>query len=91
MALSENVKQTLGWICEAAKQGQLAVLEVTHKKTREVRPAIVVALERDNKMEFYPVGFVAEDIGELMDEWSPPDAMEETNENPTGESASTGD
>ena len=70
MALSENIQQHLNWIAAAAGKNQLAALEVLNKETGEHAAALVIAFEREDDVELYPIGIIAEDISQFIDEWA---------------------
>lgn len=77
--LSENVRLHLSWIQQAAREGQLAVLEVRHKITGEPAAALVIVIDdpEAESYEMYPVATVTEDIGEFMNTYVPPEDVEE--------------
>lgn len=75
--LSEEAKNSLQLIVDAANQGRLAALEVTDEDGNAHAVLVVtVDKEDDDDIEMYPLATIIEDIGGYMEKYKPPGGVE---------------
>ena len=76
--LSEEAKNSLQLIVDAANQGRLAALEVTDEDGN-AHAVLVVTVDKeddDDDIEMYPLATIIEDIGGYMKKYKPPGEVE---------------
>ena len=74
--LSEEVKNSLQLIVDAANQGSLAALEVTDEDGNAHAVLVVTVDKEDDDIEMYPLATIIEDIGGYMEKYKPPGGVE---------------